>query len=143
MSSGRMARRLVATAGMGAILAMGVLSACGSKEAPAPETVTKTVTETAAPPAMPAPPPQAPTEKVDQPDRRQPVHAPGQGARTGDAGSRQRTRQQVEPVRACSHVPWRQLTPDWSIRSRSRPSSPHCCAGGRVGRHVADGHVQR
>jgi hypothetical protein len=45
-----MARRLVATAGMGAILAMGVLTACGSKEAPAPETVTKTVTETAAPP---------------------------------------------------------------------------------------------
>ncbi len=51
MRSGRMARRLVATAGMGAILAMGVLTACGSKEAPAPETVTKTVTETAAPPS--------------------------------------------------------------------------------------------
>ena len=50
MRSGRMARRLVATAGMGAILAMGVLSACAGKEAPAPETVTKTVTETAAPP---------------------------------------------------------------------------------------------
>ena len=60
MRSGRMARRLVATAGMGAILAMGVLSACAGKEAPAPETVTKTVTETAAPPAAPAPPPQAP-----------------------------------------------------------------------------------
>ena len=56
MRSGRMARRLVATAGMGAILAMGVLTACAGKEAPAPETVTKTVTETAAPPAMPAPP---------------------------------------------------------------------------------------
>ena len=67
MSSGRMARRLVATAGMGAILAMGVLTACGSKEAPAPETVTKTVTETAAPPAMPAPPPQAPVEKAIDP----------------------------------------------------------------------------
>ena len=50
MRSGRMGRRLVATAGMGAILAMGVLTACASKEAPAPETVTKTVTETAAPP---------------------------------------------------------------------------------------------
>jgi hypothetical protein len=62
-----MARRLVATAGMGAILAMGVLTACGSKEAPAPETVTKTVTETAAPPAMPAPPPQAPVEKAIDP----------------------------------------------------------------------------
>jgi hypothetical protein len=64
-----MGRRLVATAGMGAILAMGVLSACASKEAPAPETVTKTVTETAAPPAAPAPPPQAPapTEKSINP----------------------------------------------------------------------------
>jgi hypothetical protein len=62
MRSGRMARRLVATAGMGAIIAMGVLSACAREEAPAPEkvTVTKTVTETAAPPAAPAPPPQAP-----------------------------------------------------------------------------------
>jgi hypothetical protein len=61
MRSGRMGRRLVATAGMGAIIAMGVLSAC-AQEAPAPEkvTVTKTVTETAAPPAAPAPPPQAP-----------------------------------------------------------------------------------
>jgi hypothetical protein len=61
MRSGRMGRRLVATVGMGAIIAMGVLSAC-AREAPAPEkvTVTKTVTETAAPPAAPAPPPQAP-----------------------------------------------------------------------------------
>ena len=67
MRSGRMARRLVATAGMGAILAMGVLTACGGKEAPAPETVTKTVTVTAAPPAMPAPPPQAPVEKAIDP----------------------------------------------------------------------------
>ena len=68
MRSGRMARRLVATAGMGAILAMGVLSACAKEEkAPAPETVTKTVTETAAPPAMPAPPPQAPVEKAIDP----------------------------------------------------------------------------
>jgi hypothetical protein len=65
-----MGRRLVATAGMGAIIAMGVLSAC-AREAPAPEkvTVTKTVTETAAPPAAPAPPPQAPapTEKSINP----------------------------------------------------------------------------
>jgi hypothetical protein len=62
MRSGRMGRRLVATAGMGAIIAMGVLSACAREEAPAPEkvTVTQTVTETAAPPAMPAPPPAAP-----------------------------------------------------------------------------------
>jgi hypothetical protein len=70
MRSGRMGRRLVATAGMGAIIAMGVLSAC-AREAPAPEkvTVTKTVTETAAPPAAPAPPPQAPapTEKSINP----------------------------------------------------------------------------
>ena len=68
MRSGRMARRLVATAGMGAILAMGVLAACASKEAPAPETVTKTVTATAPPPpAPPAPPPPAPTEKSINP----------------------------------------------------------------------------
>jgi len=69
MRSGRMARRLVATAGMGAILAMGVLSAC-AKEAPAPEkvTVTKTVTATAPPPpATPAPPPPSPVEKSINP----------------------------------------------------------------------------
>ena len=68
MRSGRMARRLVATAGMGAILAMGVLSACSKEQAPAPEkvTVTKTVTETAAPPAAPATPPQ--TEKSINPN---------------------------------------------------------------------------
>ena len=81
MRSGRMARRLVATAGMGAILAMGVLSACAGKEAPAPETVTKTVTETAAPPAMPAPPAAVPTEKVINPTGGNlftpPVKAPG------------------------------------------------------------------
>jgi len=69
MRSGRMARRLVATAGMGAILAMGVLSAC-AKEAPAPEkvTVTETVTATAPPPpATPAPPPPSPVEKSINP----------------------------------------------------------------------------
>ena len=65
MRSGRMARRLVATAGMGAIIATGVLTACASKEAPAPETVTQTVTETAAPPATPAPP-QAPPSPVEK-----------------------------------------------------------------------------
>ena len=69
MRSGRMARRLVATAGMGAIIAMGVLSAC-AKEAPAPEkvTVTETVTATAPPPpATPAPPPPSPVEKSINP----------------------------------------------------------------------------
>ena len=69
MRPGRMARRLVATAGMGAILAMGVLSAC-AKEAPAPEkvTVTETVTATAPPPpATPAPPPPSPVEKSINP----------------------------------------------------------------------------
>ena len=72
MRSGRMGRRLVATAGMGAILAMGVLTACAQEEkAPAPETktITKTITAPAAPPAAPAPPPQAPapTEKSINP----------------------------------------------------------------------------
>jgi hypothetical protein len=76
MRSGRMARRLIATAGMGAIIAMGVLSAC-AREAPAPEpsTVTKTVTETAATPAP------APTEKSINPTGGNlfspPVKAPG------------------------------------------------------------------
>ena len=76
MRSGRMARRLIATAGMGAIIAMGVLSAC-AREAPAPEpsTVTKTVTETAATPAP------APTEKSINPTGGNlftpPVQAPG------------------------------------------------------------------
>ena len=77
MRSGRMARRLVATAGMGAIIAMGVLSACAREEAPAPEkvTVTKTVT------ATPAPPPPPPTEKSITPTGGNlfspPVKAPG------------------------------------------------------------------
>ncbi len=83
MRSGRMARRLVATAGMGAILAMGVLSAC-AKEAPAPEkvTVTETVTATAPPPpATPPPPPPSPVEKSINPTGGNlftpPVKAPG------------------------------------------------------------------
>jgi len=64
-----MARRLVATAGMGAPLATGVPPAC-ARDAPAPQkvTVTKTVTETAAPPAMPAPPAAVPTEKAIDPN---------------------------------------------------------------------------
>ena len=54
------ARRLAATAGMGAIIAMGVLTACGQGEK-APETTTPTTTTTTttgtttAPPASPAP----------------------------------------------------------------------------------------
>lgn len=73
MRSGRMTRRLVATAGVGAIIAMGVLSACAREEAPAPEpaTVTKTVTETAAPPPA-APPPAAPVEPTEKAPRIEP-----------------------------------------------------------------------
>ena len=82
MRSGRMARRLVATAGMGAIIAMGVLSACAQeRSAGTGDTVTKTVTVTAAPPATPAPPPPAPTEKSINPTGGNlfspPVKAPG------------------------------------------------------------------
>ena len=68
MDSRLLGRRVAAIAGLSAIIAMGVLSAC-TREAPAPEkvTVTKTVTETAAPPAMPAPPAAVPTEKVINP----------------------------------------------------------------------------
>ncbi|HEX9499535.1 MAG TPA: hypothetical protein VF926_14455 [Mycobacterium sp.] len=87
MRSGQMARRLVATAGMGAIIAMGVLSAC-AKEQKAPEPTTPntpTATSPAAspppPPATPAPPPPAPVEKSINPTGGNlfspPVKAPG------------------------------------------------------------------
>ena len=82
MRSGRMARRLIATAGMGAIIAMGVLSAC-AREAPAPETKTVTETVTASPPPPPAtlPPPLSPGMKSINPTGGNlfspPVKAPG------------------------------------------------------------------
>ena len=67
MKSGRMARRLAATAGMGAIIAMGALTACGqgekAPETTTPTTTTTTSTTTTAPPA----PPVAPTEKSINP----------------------------------------------------------------------------
>ena len=67
MKSRRLARRLAATAGMGAIIAMGALTACGQGEK-APETTTPTTTTTTsattAPPPAPAP---APTEKSINP----------------------------------------------------------------------------
>jgi ABC-type glycerol-3-phosphate transport system substrate-binding protein len=68
MKSRRLARRLAVTAGMGAIIAMGTLTACGQgEEAPettTPTTTTTTVTTTAPPPPPPAP---APTEKSINP----------------------------------------------------------------------------
>jgi hypothetical protein len=77
-----MARRFAATAGLAAILSMGVLSACAQEEEPAPEeTTTTTTTTTTAPPASPAPPVE-PTEKAPRIDPGQPnpfsptVHAP-------------------------------------------------------------------
>ena len=76
MDSHLLGRRVAAIAGLSAIIAMGVLSAC-AREAPAPEkvTVTKTVTETAATPAP------APTEKSINPTGGNlfspPVKAPG------------------------------------------------------------------
>ena len=63
MRSGRLARRLAATAGMGAIIAMGTLTACGQGEK-APETTTPTTTTTST--TTTAPPP-APTEKTINP----------------------------------------------------------------------------
>jgi hypothetical protein len=70
MKSGRLARRLAATAGMGAIIAMGGLTACGQGEK-APETTTPTTTTTTStttpPPAPPPAPPVAPTEKSINP----------------------------------------------------------------------------
>ena len=82
MRSGRMARRLIATAGMGAIIAMGVLSACAQEQkAPEPTTATKTSASPPPPPATPAPPPPAPTEKSINPTGGNlfspPVKAPG------------------------------------------------------------------
>jgi len=64
MKSGRTVRRLAATAGMGAIIAMGALTACGQGEK-APETTTlTTTTTTSATTSAPAP---APTEKSINP----------------------------------------------------------------------------
>ena len=80
MRSGRMARRLVATAGMGAIIAMGVLSAC-AREEKAPEPTTPTTPATTSPAASPPPPPPAPMEKSINPTGGNlfspPVKAPG------------------------------------------------------------------
>jgi hypothetical protein len=67
MRSGLTARRLAATAGIGAVIAMGALSAC-AKEEKAPETTTPATTTTTTTSAeTPAPPPPAPTEKSINP----------------------------------------------------------------------------
>ncbi|OBF37988.1 hypothetical protein A5724_09575 [Mycobacterium sp. ACS1612] len=66
MMSGRTARRLAATAAMGAVIGMGALTACGEGEK-APETTTPTTTTTtSATTSAPAPAP-APTEKSINP----------------------------------------------------------------------------
>jgi hypothetical protein len=65
MSSGRLARRIAATAGGLAIISMGVLTACGQGEK-APETSTTTTTTSTTTPA-PSAPPVAPTEKSINP----------------------------------------------------------------------------
>jgi hypothetical protein len=65
MKSGRLARRLAVTAGMGAIIAMGTLTACGGGEK-APETTTPTTTTTSTTTA-PSAPTVAPTEKSINP----------------------------------------------------------------------------
>ncbi len=66
MRSGRLARRLAATAGMGVIIAMGALTACGQGEK-APETTTPTTTTTSTTTTAPPAPPVAPTEKSINP----------------------------------------------------------------------------
>ncbi len=66
MKSGRLARRLAATAGMGAIIAMGGLTACGQGEK-APQTTTPTTTTTSSTTSAPSAPPVAPTEKSINP----------------------------------------------------------------------------
>jgi hypothetical protein len=65
MKSGRLTRRLAAAAGMGAIIAMGTLTACGGGEK-APETTTPTTTTTSTTTA-PSAPSVAPTEKSINP----------------------------------------------------------------------------
>ena len=64
MKSGLTARRLAATAGMGALIAMGALTACGQGEK-APETTTPTTTTTTS--AVTSTPAPAPTEKSINP----------------------------------------------------------------------------
>lgn len=66
MMSSRKARRLAATAGMGAIITMGALTACGQGEK-APETTTPTTTTTSTTTSAPSAPPVAPTEKSINP----------------------------------------------------------------------------
>jgi hypothetical protein len=66
MKSGRTVRRLAATAGMGAIIAMGALTACGQGEK-APETTTPTTTTTTSTSSVTSAPPPAPTEKSINP----------------------------------------------------------------------------
>jgi hypothetical protein len=66
MKSGLTARRLVATAGMGALIAMGALTACGQGEK-APETTTPTTTTTTTTSAVTSTPAPAPTEKSINP----------------------------------------------------------------------------
>lgn len=85
-------RRLAATAGMGAIIAMGALSACGQGEK-APETTTPTTTTTTSETtSAPAPAP-APTEKSINPTGGNlftpPVKAPS--APTAIPGNRENT----------------------------------------------------
>ena len=77
MRSGLTGRRLAATAGLAAIVSMGILSACAQEEQ-APETPTETTTTTTTTTA----PPVEPTEKAPRIDPGQPnpfspsVHAP-------------------------------------------------------------------
>jgi hypothetical protein len=66
MKSGRTVRRLAATAGMGAIIAMGALTACGQGEK-APETTTPATTTTTSTSSVTSAPPPAPTEKSINP----------------------------------------------------------------------------
>jgi hypothetical protein len=66
MKSGLTARRLAATAGMGALIAMGALTACGQGEK-APETTTPTTTTTTTTSAVTSAPAPAPTEKSINP----------------------------------------------------------------------------
>ena len=124
MRSGRLARRLAATAGLAAIVSMGALTACAQEEE-APETTTETTTTTTTTTTPPAtPPPVEPTEKAPRIDPGQPnPFSPTVHRSAGPDGH-----------------PWRPLVRRLRFVSAR---SPHRLGGDGIGRDVADGHVQR
>ena len=100
---GRMARRVAALVGGAAVVTMvGLTASCAKEEEKAPETTTHHHDDHVACHACAAATGCADGE-VDQPDRRQPVHAPGEGAASADRDPWR----SLEPRQASSDVRWR------------------------------------